>query len=134
MQDRPAFFNSSFILGLVLIAFLVFWGCGQNDQTGGHLDSSKTTGPPVAGGTAVIAIGEEPDVLNSLIRRSASAGQILDLMQDSLADMGEDLLWHTRIADSWDISPDRLSITYHLRPWFWSDGMYSRIRSYLGRL
>lgn len=122
MKDRSAFPAVPFPWCIIFLFVLVFSGCGQDPQTEDQTEASPSGGLPVAGGTAVVSIGGEPDVLNSLIRRSASAGQILDLMQDSLADMGEDLLWHPRIAEKWDISSDRLSITYHLRPWRWSDG------------
>lgn len=98
-------------------------GCGRDSSgTAGQTAAQGETGP-VCGGTAVIALGSDPDVLNSLIRRSASAGFILDAMQDALADMGEDLAWHPRVASDWVIDPDRMSITYHLRPWVWADGV-----------
>lgn len=74
------------------------------------------------GGTAVIALGGNPDVLNSLIRGSAYAGIVIGEMQDRLAEQGEDLEWEPRIASRWDIAPDYMSITYHLQPWVWSDG------------
>ena len=74
------------------------------------------------GGTAVIALAGDPDVLNSLIRGSSYAGIVLAELQDALAEMGEDLEWEPRIASGWELGADRLSITYHLKPWVWSDG------------
>ena len=88
----------------------------------GHAASGDDASEPVSGGTVVIALESEPDALNSLIRRSASAGKVLDLLGDPLADLDEDLQWFPCIASSWEIAPDRTSITYHLRPWLWSDG------------
>ncbi|MHB8079985.1 MAG: ABC transporter substrate-binding protein, partial [Candidatus Krumholzibacteriia bacterium] len=77
---------------------------------------------PGAGGTAVIALAAEPDLLNPLLTGSAYATQLLGLMEDGLVEMGEDLEFHPRIADSWTFAPDSLSVTFHLRPWVWSDG------------
>ena len=97
-------------------------GPGDKDRDGASVKGPGTEVGPVRGGTAVIAITGDPDVLNSLIRRSASAGQVLSQLQRSLAEMGEDLEWHPGIASSWEIAPDRTSITYQLKPWVWSDG------------
>jgi peptide/nickel transport system substrate-binding protein len=77
---------------------------------------------PTRGGTAVIAIADEPDVLNSLTRSSAIAGLVLSLLQVGLVEMGEDQQWWPVIASSWEVAPDSLSITYRLRPWSWEDG------------
>lgn len=107
-----------------VIILLGLTACGQDKtEKAASLRTPDRGAVPDTGGTAVVALAGDPDVLNSLIRRSASAGMILDLLQDSLADMGEDLEWHPRIAESWEIAPDRTSITYHLRDWSWSDGV-----------
>ncbi len=74
------------------------------------------------GGTAVVALAADPDVLNPLISDSAVAGIINAELYDGLADMGEDLSYQPRLARGWDVGPDGRSITYHLRPWRWSDG------------
>jgi peptide/nickel transport system substrate-binding protein len=36
--------------------------------------------------------------------------------------MAEDLTYQPRIAQRWEVSPDGLAVTYHLRAWQWSDG------------
>jgi len=76
----------------------------------------------VPGGTAVVALPDEPDVLNSLTRTSAVSGLVLSLLQAGLAEMGEDLQWYPMIAERWEVAPDSLAITYHLRAWEWEDG------------
>jgi len=81
-----------------------------------------STTSPVAGGTAVIAFAEDPDVLNPLIYQSAASGQILVLLHEGLVEMGEDFAYHPHIASGWRFSPDSLAITVTLRPWCWSDG------------
>ena len=110
--------------GLILpgLLALVGAGCGQEVDRADLPLARTQEAAPERGGTAVIAWGADPDALNSLIRRSASAGFVLDALQDGLADMGEDLEWHPRIASDWTIDSDRSAITYHLRPWVWADG------------
>jgi len=93
-------------------------GCGDRGATRDRDRDAK----PQPGGTVVIGIGSEPDVLNSLTRTSAVAGQVLSLMQAGLAEMGEDLQWEPMIAERWELAPDSLAITFHLRAWSWSDG------------
>ncbi len=98
-------------LGVALAGVWTGAGCGG------------ASGPePRAGGTAIIALAAEPDVLNSLLTGSAYANQILGLMQDGLVEMGEDLEFHPCIASDWTFAPDSLSVTFRLRPWVWSDG------------
>lgn len=112
------------IMLFVAVALLVF-GARQIRQVTEPAAVFELAGDdvgPVRGGTAVIALSDEPDVLNSLIRTSSVAGMVLALLQASLAEMGEDLQWFPEIARGWDVAPDSLSITYYLQPWFWEDG------------
>lgn len=88
------------------------WGCG----------SERKAAAPASGGTAVVALASEPDVLNPLLSTSATAGQVFAELHDGLTDMDESLAYVPRIARRWEVAPDGLSITYHLRPWNWSDG------------
>ena len=119
-----------------LFLFMAYWfgfvGCLILTGCQGGCDGSRAqkqltrageSQKPVPGGTVVIAFPAEPDVLNSLIRVSSYSGQILSLLQDAAMEMGEDLNWDPRIAESYEISADSLSITFHLRPWVWSDGV-----------
>ena len=112
---------------LILLLFIALLFCGakywrQVAAPPSAVPSTADPAIPVAGGMAVIALADEPDMLNSLIRTTSVAGMILALLQASLAEMGEDLQWSAMIASGWDIAPDSLAITYHLQPWFWEDG------------
>ncbi len=111
-------------LRLALVGCCLFcWIAGC--QTDNGRDEPEPAAPPTqpfAGGTAVIALPSEPDVLNPLIRTSAYAGQILAMTFDGLVEMNADLNWQPRVATRWQVAPDGLSITYHLQRWQWSDG------------
>jgi len=103
-------------------ASVLLTGCqSESSEAGKQLTGAGKNQQPVPGGTVVIAFPAEPDVMNSLIRVSSYSGQVLSLLQDAAMEMDEDLNWEPRIAESYEISPDSLSITFHLRPWVWSD-------------
>jgi peptide/nickel transport system substrate-binding protein len=108
------------LIHALLLVVLLSGGCGRRQE-----EASPPAPPsaPVPGGTAVIAFPADPDVLNSLIRNSAYAGQILALLQDGLVEMDENLCWQPKIAREWSLSPDGLRLTFHLRPWRWADGV-----------
>jgi peptide/nickel transport system substrate-binding protein len=105
--------------GLALAGVLAA-GCGK-DRPGGQ-GAVAGGGEPVQGGTAIVALAADPDVLNPLLSDSAIAGLVNAELYDGLTDMAEDLTYQPRLARNWDVSPDGLSITYHLKPWAWSDG------------
>ncbi|MBU8871923.1 MAG: hypothetical protein KOO60_13735 [Gemmatimonadales bacterium] len=114
--------------GCVTFSLFLAWfycvtlsGCSPGGPDGEPTPSSSSSGI-TPGGTAVIALAGDPDVLNSLIRGSSYAGVVLAELQDALAELGEDLEWEPRIASGWELAADRLSITYQLKPWVWSDG------------
>jgi peptide/nickel transport system substrate-binding protein len=104
----------------MVLAVMVLMLAGCQQERSATVD--EATDQPVDGGTAVVALADEPDVLNSLVRTSAVAGTVLSLLQDALAEMGPDLQWSPQIAAGWTVAPDSLSITYVLRPWRWEDG------------
>ena len=119
------------VLGaLALAALAAPAGCGRREAPPAVAEG----GAPVAGGTAVVALGSEPDVLNPLLYASATAGQVIAELHDGLTDMDESLNYVPRIARSWELAPDSLSITYHLRPWRWSDGRPLTARDVVGSL
>jgi len=113
--------SSGIILTILVVGSVCLGGCGDGNDRTGEASSGSGSGP-VAGGTAVVALSSDPDVLNPLIYNSSNAGRVYAEIHDGLTEMGEDLAYHPRIAESWEISPDGRAVTYHLRPWRWSDG------------
>ena len=114
------------VLSGLILAFLVagpvcLGGCGEGTDREGAASPDSGSGP-VAGGTAVVALSSDPDVLNPLIHTSTNAGIVYAEIHDGLTEMGDDLAYHPRIADSWEVSPDGRAVTYVMRPWRWSDG------------
>jgi len=83
-----------------------------------------------AGGTLVISTGGDPDILVPALLSSVQAAQVVDLVYDRLANIGDSLnILHDggftpRLADHWTWGRDSLSIAFHIDPRAkWHDGM-----------
>ncbi len=111
----------------LVVIFLVIGGClllsgCQNDQGVEHpgLDQNAT---PVYGDTFIEAsIGDANTLLPVLASDSASS-EINGLIYNGLVRYDKNLQLEGELAESWEISPDNLTITFHLRKnVLWHDG------------
>lgn len=82
-----------------------------------------------AGGTLVISTGGNPDILVPALLSSVQAAQIVDLVYDRLANIGDSLNilndggFTPRLADHWTWGQDSLTIAFHIDPRAkWHDG------------
>jgi len=75
--------------------------------------------------TLVWHLGAEPDVLNPITSTDAYASRIESLVYDSLIERdNETLEWKPKMAERWEVAPDKLHFTFHLRPGIrWQDGV-----------
>jgi peptide/nickel transport system substrate-binding protein len=74
--------------------------------------------------TLVWHLGAEPDVLNPLTSTDAYASRIEGLVYDALIERDNQTLeWKPKMAEKWEISPDKLHLTFYLRSGIqWEDG------------
>jgi peptide/nickel transport system substrate-binding protein len=79
---------------------------------------------PSPGGDVVVGLLSDPKTLNPLVATSIESRTIIDLLFIKLLEEQADFAsFEPRLAESWEFSPDSLSITFHLRnDVFWSDG------------
>lgn len=84
--------------------------------------------PRSAGGTIAVA-GVEPDALIPPLVQTTTAAEIVDMLYDRLADIGDSLNivgdrgFTPRLADRWTWSRDSMSIAFHINPNAkWHDG------------
>jgi len=78
---------------------------------------------PARGGRLVVAIDSEPPVLTSAITTAGPAQWISGKVFDGLLRYDNDFNPRPQLAQSWNVSPDGLSITFKLRPGVsWHDG------------
>src|ERR1700694_582921 len=102
----------------------LLWVLGLAGCTG-----SEPTRGANSGGTLTISTGGDPDVLIPSLVSTTQAAQMVDLVYDRLADIGDSLNvvgdagFTPRLADRWTWSPDSLSIAFRINPRAkWHDG------------
>ena len=109
-MKRPIFFST-----FAAVADLTLASCGQKN-------------PPGAQGGAVEQIlhlgnGSEPQDLDPQIVTGVLESRILAALMGGLTDYDpKDLHPVPNLAESWDISPDQMTYTFHLRAARWSNG------------
>jgi len=108
----------------VALAGLMLAGCRDVQQ------QPAVAGPNDVGGTMVIAQPGEPGTLLPPLMGMSIEKQILDLLYDRLAEIGDDLNtvgdkgFRKQLAERWEWAPDSLSIAFHLDPRArWHDGV-----------
>lgn len=108
----------------VLIIFSVFLHFSQCDRRKKFADEPLASAEISQGGVLVAALNVEPESLNPLTALLAAARDVISLIFQPLAKFNADLTtFQPVLAKSWDISPDRLKITFHLRTDVtWHDG------------
>ena len=85
--------------------------------------SGLTAHAQTAGGTLVMLVQPEPPSLASYISTSGPIGLVAPKIYDGLLDYDKDLKGVPSLAESWDISEDGKTVTFHLRKGVtWHDG------------
>jgi peptide/nickel transport system substrate-binding protein len=109
---------------LAALAGLLLAGCQDVKQ------QPAAAGPNDVGGTVVIAQPAEPGTLLPALMGMSIEKQIMDLLYDRLAEIGDDLNtvgdrgFKKQLAARWEWAPDSLSIVLHLDPRaHWHDGV-----------
>ena len=78
---------------------------------------------PRKGGTLSAIVQPEPVILTSAINTAAPTGLVSGNIFDGLVDYDLDLNPKPALAERWEVAPDSLSITFHLRKGVkWHDG------------
>jgi ABC-type transport system substrate-binding protein len=89
-------------IGLVCLFCFVCLAAGGCGRKGDVPATGSAAGSAAPGGTAVVALAADPDVLNPLIYSSTIAGIVIAELHDGLADMDENLSYVPRIARGWE--------------------------------
>ena len=100
------------------LAALALFGCGK--QNGTTPSSAASTPEPVI---LLRGNGPEPDSLDPQKARSNEAQQVLRDLYECLTSVGKDGSVAPGVATSWEVAPNGLGYTFHLRPDArWSNG------------
>jgi ABC-type transport system substrate-binding protein len=94
---------------LLALSGLVLAACG----TGGG--GQQTSSGPKHGDTLKVAIGIDPDTLDPAAQTTTTAGQIVDMMAETLVTLDEKGALKPLLATKWEQSSDGLSWTFTLR-------------------
>jgi len=106
---------------LVLIALitpLLISSCGDSTSvnlTNNHTNYTETL-PPINGGTLIDATIGEPSGLIAMTAGESAASAIAGNIFNSLIKYDKNLDLTGELAQSWDISDDKKTITFHLKP------------------
>jgi len=119
-----------FLFAATIAAALL--GCEGDGRTP---DAAPRAAAGDVGGTVVIAVAAEPDLLLPPLMMTMEAKKASDLLFDHLAEIGPELNtvgdagFEPRLAEQWVWAPDSLSIAFHLDPKArWHDGAPVRAR------
>jgi oligopeptide transport system substrate-binding protein len=103
---------------LLAAAALAAGGCGGG---GGASSGGGSTGATASEQTITIGWGAEPPSLDPGLATDVTSSNILLNIMDPLVLLGDDLEPVPGLAESWDVSKDGTTVTFHLR----SDGKWT---------
>jgi len=108
------------VLLALLMTAIVLSGC-QPDE--GIVPASDADAKPAYGDTFIEASIGEPSNLLPILATDSASSEINGLVYNGLVRYDKNLKLEGELAESWDISPDNLTITFHLRKGVkWHDG------------
>ena len=112
---------STAAVGLVT-ALLLAAACGPDEQRGD--DAPGADGEAASGDLLIIGTTADIDAINPIVTTTLTGQEVYGEVFWPLAQSNPDLLtFRPALADSWEFSPDSLSITFHLNPGAaWHDG------------
>ncbi len=118
--------NTNKIISPLLILFLVFslWNCDSSPQKGTPGEQSTVNDSAPAYGD-IIVVGSIGDASNliPILSSDSSSHSISGLIFNGLVKYDRDLNLVGDLAESWEVSEDGLTITFHLREGItWHDG------------
>ena len=120
--NRYRVFVSSLMIYLVVAAVLCA-GCDRKSPEKTVPSVIGTAGEPAYGDALLVASIGEPSVLIPMLAGDSASHDIAGLVFNGLVKYDTDLKVIGDLAESWEISPDGLIITFHLKKGVkWTDG------------
>ncbi len=108
----------------VVLFFLVVLGLAGCEERTSDVAMPDENAPPAYGDTFIEASIAEPSNLLPILATDSSSADINGLVYNGLVRYNKDLILEGELAESWEISPDNLTITFHLRKGVkWHDGV-----------
>jgi peptide/nickel transport system substrate-binding protein len=102
-------------------------GCERSPESlsgSSKINYTEETGPPAHGDALIVGSIGEPSVLIPMLEGDSASHDVAGLIFNGLVKYDKDLSIIGDLAESWNISPDGLIITFHLRKGVkWTDGV-----------
>lgn len=110
-------------LGLLLIGICLINACSNGEDAKAKLKPNYNVAYPASpGGTMIDAMTGEPSGLIAMIAGESAASAIAGNLFNSLLKYDKNLDLTGELAQSWEVSADQRTITFHLKPNLkWSD-------------
>src|SRR5512136_722481 len=101
------------VIWLPLLLFLTLLSaCDGNKQR--TVNPHRGPGTPAYGDSIVVGSIGQPSTLIPLLASDSASHDIASLIYNGLVRYDKNLKLESDLAESWDISPDGLTITFHL--------------------
>jgi peptide/nickel transport system substrate-binding protein len=109
------------VASLVLLLLLLQTACDGGSKVA--LSVKRGPGIPAYGDALVVGSIGEPSTLIPLLASDNASHEVAGLIYNGLVRYDKNLNLEGELAESWDVSPDGLTITFHLRKGVkWHDG------------
>jgi peptide/nickel transport system substrate-binding protein len=108
--------HRSTTLALITLCVILTSACGDSTSNQANAIDYTKTYPASNGGTLINAMMGEPSGLIAMIAGESAASAIAGNIFNSLLKYDKNLELSGELAQSWDISDDHKTITFHLKP------------------
>lgn len=112
------------LLATVMVVSTALSGCGKKSGDSSNTSSSTEATTEAAAETLAVVVGPEPDTIDPALNSSVDGGTLCNHAFEGLTRLSTDgATYEPGQAESWDVSEDGLTYTFHLREGLkWSDG------------
>jgi len=112
------------LLVLVMSMSMALSACGGSKKDSSKESGTDKTGTTTEATTLSVILGPEPDTIDPNLNSAADAGMMIEHAFGGLTKLESDAITYgPGDAESWEISEDGLTYTFHLRDGLkWSDG------------
>jgi peptide/nickel transport system substrate-binding protein len=108
----------------IFLFFMLLSGCKSKPSGTAQTDIQNNPYEPAYGDTLIEGTIGEPSILLPMLAGDSASHSVAGLIFNGLVKYDTDLSVIGDLAESWDISPDGLVITFHLRKGVkWADGV-----------
>lgn len=130
MKKRLIALSLAALLGVTLLA-----GCGGNKESGGAATdpagTTEGTETSASGGVVTHNLASDPKTIDPALNAAVDGHQVIQSAFEGLCRVDENQKAIPGMAESWEISEDQLTYTFHLRDAKWTDGQPVKAQDFI---